>query len=226
MKSARGHEERTRTLHRLKLVAVASGDCCLRRLFTLCAGSKQFQQHGVAFMLEFFNRAVGCFFLHAVDDRLLSLGTEFGDRPEVFPPRGYRPGEVLHEVMNSARTTGEMEQKIWTHHSPTESWSPAHGRVRIGDIQYTLLDEVNDLTVQRGLKAVGHVADDLFADMNRFLADRFVKGDCTLDSFRRCFFTRDYFNERHHVRRIKRMADDATFGMFAGRLHGAHGQSG
>src|SRR6266576_3101748 len=102
---------------------MASGDSCLRRLFALCAGCEEFQQHGVAFTVEFVNRAVGCLFLHAVDDRLLSLGTEFGNCPEVFPPRGYRPGEVLHEMVNSARTTSEMEQKIWPHHSPTESGS-------------------------------------------------------------------------------------------------------
>src|SRR4029077_6608199 len=97
----------------------------------------------------------------------------------------------LHEVVNSSGATGEMEQEIRTHHSPTQARSPAHGRVRIGDIQYALLDEVNDLTVQCRLKAVSHVADDLFPDMNRFLANRFVKGDCTLDSFRRCFFAGD-----------------------------------
>src|SRR5882672_2958567 len=226
MKSARGHEERTRALHRLKLVAVASSDCCLRRLFTLCAGSKQFQQHGVAFTIEFVNGPVGCLFLHAVDDCLLSLRTEFGDRAEIFPPRGYGPGEVLHEMVNSARTTGEMEQKIWPHHSPTEPRSPAHGRIRIGDIQYALLDEVNDLTVQRCLKAVSDVPDDLFADMNRFLANRFVKGERTLDSFRRCLFARYHFDERHHVRRIEGMADDATFGMLTSGLHRTHGQSG
>src|SRR5260221_4342204 len=129
-------------------------------------------------------------------------------------------------LFHLARTTGEMEQKIWTHHPPTESRSPAHGRVRVSDIQYALLDEVNDLTVQRSLKAVGDVADDFFADMNRFLANRFVKGERTLDSFRRCFFARDYFNEWHHVRRIERMADDATFGMLTGGLHRSYGQSG
>src|SRR5580704_10240703 len=129
-------------------------------------------------------------------------------------------------MMNSARTTGEMEQHISTHHSPTQSGSPAHGSVRIGDIQYTLLDEIDDLTVQRRLKAVGDVADDLFADMNRFLANRFVERDGTLDSFRRRFFACHYFNERHHMGRIEGMTDDTTFGMLTGGLHRTHGQSG
>jgi hypothetical protein len=64
--------------------------------------------------------------------------------PRSFPPFGYRPGEVLHEVMNSALTTGEVEQEIWTDHSPTQTRSPAPGGVRIGDIKYALLNEVND----------------------------------------------------------------------------------
>src|SRR6266850_4273227 len=144
--------------------------------------------------------------------------------PPLHPLRG--PGEVIHEMVNSARTTSEVEQEIRTHHSPAQSGSPAYGSVRIGDVQYALLDEVNDFTVQRSLKAVGDVANDLFANMNRFLANRFVKGERTLDSFRRCFFARDYFNERHHVRRIEGMADDATFGMLTGGLHRTHRQSG
>src|SRR5689334_18024033 len=191
---------------------MASGDGCFGRLFTFCAGSEQFQKHGVAFTVEFVNRAIGCLFLHSVDDRLLYLRTEFGDRSEVFPPRRDGPGEVLHEVVNSARATAEMKEEIRTHYSPTQSGSPANGRVRVGDIQYALLDEVNDLTVQRRLQAVGHVPDNLFADVNRFLANRLVKGDCTSDRFRRCFFARDYFNERHDMGRIEGMADDATFG--------------
>src|SRR5882724_10082406 len=109
---------------------MSSGDCSFGRLFTLCAGSKQFQQHGVALTVEFVDRAIACLFLHAVNDRLLNLGTEFGDRLEVFPPRGYRPGEVIHEMVNSARTTSEVEQEIRTHHSPAQSGSPAYGSVR------------------------------------------------------------------------------------------------
>src|SRR5258708_7142100 len=108
---------------------MASGDCCFGCGLTFCTSSEEFQQHGVAFTVEFVNRAVGRPLLHAVDDRLLGLRTEFGDCAEIFPPRGYWSGEVFHEVVNSAGTTGEVKQKIWTHHSPTQSRSPTHGRV-------------------------------------------------------------------------------------------------
>jgi len=98
-----------------KLVAVASGDCCVRCLFALCAGCEQFPANMASrSRLSSSTERLAASFLHAVDDRLLNLGTEFGDRPKVFPPRGYRPGEMLHKVVNSARTTSEMEQKIWT----------------------------------------------------------------------------------------------------------------
>src|SRR4029077_7140416 len=98
------------------------------------------------------------------------------------------------EILNAARNAAKMEQEIWTHQAPTQSRSPAHCNIRIGDIQYTLLDEINDLTVKRCLEAVCHVADDLFAEINRFLANGFVKRDRTLDVFRRFFSPRHYFN--------------------------------
>jgi len=46
--------------------------------------AEQFQQHGVAFTVEFVDRAVGCLFLHAVDDRLLNLGLN-----SVIVPRSF-----------------------------------------------------------------------------------------------------------------------------------------
>src|SRR5271168_1617296 len=122
-------------------------------------------------MFEFLDRAAIGLLGHTFDDDFLHLWAELRDCPEVFPPRGHWPGELLHEMLDSAWTTAQVEQQIWTHQAPTQPRPPAHGHVRIGDIQYALLDEVDDFTVERRLKAIGYVADDLFADMNRFLAD-------------------------------------------------------
>jgi len=69
----------------------------------------------------------GCLFLHAVE-MLLSLMTEFGDLPDVFPPRGYRR-RGAHEWWNSARTTGEIEQQICPI-TPQRSPGPRTRRVR------------------------------------------------------------------------------------------------
>jgi len=88
----------------------------LARLFTLSAGSKQFQQHGVAFTVEFFNGAVGYLFLHAVDNRLLNLGTE-----SVIVPRSFTTwllaGEVLHESGEFAPDRRRGGRGDLTHHS-------------------------------------------------------------------------------------------------------------
>src|SRR5258707_13770161 len=129
-------------------------------------------------------------------------------------------------MLNSAWTAAEMEQEIWTHQAPTQSRSPAHCNIRIGDIQYTLLDEIDNLTVKRCLKAVGNVSDDLFADMNRFLANRCIERNRALHDLRRSFLARHHLHQRDHVRRVEGMADDAPFGMLASRLHHAHGQPG
>jgi hypothetical protein len=52
----------------------------------LCAGGEQFKQHGVALALQFLNGTVPSLFLHSRDNRLLHLGAEFSDGPEIFPP--------------------------------------------------------------------------------------------------------------------------------------------
>src|ERR1700746_73728 len=171
MKERLACEAPAASLHRFNLIAAAAGESCLRLLFTLCSGSKQFQQHAVAFTFEFLDRAAIGLLGRTFDDGLLNLWAELRDRPKIFPPCGQWPGELLHEMLNSAWTAAEMEQKIWTHQAPAQSGSPAHCNIRIGDIQYTLLDEIDDLTVKRRLEAVGHVADNLFSNMDWLLAD-------------------------------------------------------
>src|SRR5216684_5891548 len=171
MKECLGRKASARAPHRFKLVAATSGGCCLRRLFTLCSGSEKFQQHAVAFTFEFLDRAAIGLLGRTFDDGLLHLGAELRDRPKIFPPCGQWPGELLHEMLNSAWTATKMEQEIWTHQAPTQSRSPAHSNIRIGDIQYTLLDEIDNLTVKRRLETICHVADNLFSNMNWLLAD-------------------------------------------------------
>ena len=87
-------------------------------------------------------------------------------------------------MLNSALAARQVKEKIGPHYSPTQSRSPAHSGIRISDIQYALLDEVHDLTVERGLEPIGHVAHDLFAHVDGPLADRRVKRDRPFDRFR------------------------------------------
>ena len=58
----------------------------LRRLFAFGSCGEQFQQHGVALVLELVDGAAVGFFQNPFEKRLLNLGAEFGDFPEIFPP--------------------------------------------------------------------------------------------------------------------------------------------
>jgi len=63
---ARSTNQRTSLM---EVVAVASGDGCLCRLFTLCAGREKFEQHGVAFTVEFVDRGELASFVESRQDR-------------------------------------------------------------------------------------------------------------------------------------------------------------
>src|SRR5262249_34957200 len=144
---------------------------------------KQFQQHGITFVLEFFDRALTCLLQHAVDDRLLDLGGEVSDCPKIFPPRGECRPEVLQEMLNSPCAAAQMKQKIGAHHSPTQTRSPAHGDVGISNVQHTLLNEVHDLAIQSSLQTVRDMTHNLFLDVNRLFANGGVERKRTLHRF-------------------------------------------
>src|SRR6202044_2573998 len=178
------------------------------------------------FLFEFCDRAAIRFLQYAVNDGLLHLGTELSDCAEIFPPCRQRPRELLHEMLDPACTTAQMEQEIWTHQAPTQSRSPAHGRVRVSDIQNTLFDEVHDFTVESRLKPVRDMANHFLSHADRLFADRSVERDRSLNSFWGSFRASDDLDQRNNVRRIKRVTNHAPFGILAGRLHHAHGQTG
>src|SRR5580692_7699065 len=193
--------------------------------FIFRTGRKQFQQHTVTLPFELCDRAAVGLLGHTFDDGLLHFGTELRYRAEIFPPGGQWPCELLHEMLDSAWTTAQMEQQIWTHQAPTQSRSPAHGRVRVSDVQYTLLDEVDDFTVKSSLKPVCDMADDFLPNMDRFLTDRGVEGDGPLDGLWRCFGTCNDLDQRNDVGGIERVTDHAPLRILACRLHHTHRQT-
>ena len=91
---------------------------------------------------------------------------------------------MLHEVLNPALPTAQVKQKIGPHDSPPQSWSPTYRRIRVSNIDYALLDEVHNFTIEGGLQAIRDVADNLLANMDRFLADRCIESDRLLDGLR------------------------------------------
>src|SRR5690242_5192393 len=117
---------------------------------------------------------------------------------------------MFHEVPDSAFAAAKMEQHTWPHDSPAHSGAPANSGVRVGNIDNTEMNEIDDLPIHRGLQPIGDVSDHLFADVNRFLSDGAVKFDCALDRFLRRLRPAHYFNQGNHVWRIKRMPNDAA----------------
>ena len=123
-------------------------------------------------------------------------------------------------------TAAEVKQKVGSHNTPPQPWSPTHCRIPVSNIDHALVDEIHDFTIERGLQAIRDVADYLFADVNRFLADRFVESDYPLDGFWRCFRAGHNLDQRNNMGRIKRVPCHAAFGMLARGLHHAHGEAG
>src|SRR5215469_18811118 len=129
-------------------------------------------------------------------------------------------------MLDTALATAEKKIKTRPHHSPAQPRSPAHGHIRISYVKNSLLDEVYNLAIESGLNPVRHMANDFFFDMDWFFADRCVEVNRPLDCLWRRLLAGHNFNQRDDVGRIEGMADDATLGMFAGRLHDAHRQPG
>src|SRR5215469_10226489 len=129
-------------------------------------------------------------------------------------------------MLDPALATAEMKIKTGPHHSPAQTRSPAHGHIRIGYVQNSLLNEVSNLAIESALKPVRHMANDFFFDMDWLFADGCVELHRALDGLWRGLLAGHNFNQRHHVGRIEGMADDAAFGVCTGRLHDAHRQPG
>src|SRR4051812_39785445 len=60
-----------------------------------------------------------------------------GEVAEVFPPGRDRTRKMIHEMLNTALAATEMKQHVRPHDSPAQSRTPAHGRIRIRDVDHT-----------------------------------------------------------------------------------------
>src|ERR1700735_832189 len=126
---------------------------CMCGLFGFRAGREQFQQHGVTLALEFFDRAVAGLLQNSLEKPLLNFGAEFSNLPKVFPPYRQRPRELFQEVLHPTWTATQMKQKIGSHNTPPQPWSPTHCRIPVRNIDHALVDEIHDFTIERGLQA-------------------------------------------------------------------------
>src|SRR5580658_3395770 len=114
-------------------------------------------QHLVFFLRELLHGAISRLLKHAVDDGLLEFGGNIGI-PQALHQAVERVHEVLHEVLDPALATANMPKQARAHHSPPEAGSVTHGDVGVRHTQDSLLDEINDLPIERGLKAIRNMA--------------------------------------------------------------------
>ncbi|MNT25448.1 hypothetical protein D3C72_1609670 [compost metagenome] len=106
-----------------------------------------------------------------------------------------------------------MELQAWSHDAPAKPGPPAHRVIRVGHTEHPLLDEIQHFAIQRRLESVRDMPGDLLAQENRPLTDGLIERHRLIDGRRRCHCAAHNFNERHNVRGIERMSDDAAFRM-------------
>src|SRR5580700_4690511 len=119
-------------------------------------------------------------------------------------------------MANSPLSSAEMKQEIRPHHAPAQPRSPAHGGVGIGNVEDSEINQIDDFAVQGRLEAVRDMTDDFLLQANRFLADLRIKGDCPVECLGRCLFSADDLDQWNEMGWVKRMSDNASFGMLAG----------
>src|ERR1700720_4285290 len=193
------------------------------RLGQLSAQAYQSQQHLVSLASELRDGTMSSLLQRSVDDGLFELRRKLRIA-EIFPAAGHGAGKIFHEVANPARPSAEMKQQIRAHDSPAQPGPPANSSIRSGNVDYVLIDETGEFSIERRLQPIRHVAGNFLADMDRLLPDRRIERNRLLNRFWRGLWPSGNLDQRNDVGRIQRMADDAAFGMLAGRLHDTHRQ--
>src|SRR5215471_18279150 len=125
---------------------------------------------------------------------------------------------MLHEMLDSTRTTAQVPLQALAHHAPAKSGPKADGGIGIFHAQDSLVDHVKHLAVERGLESVRYMPRKLLLQMDRLLADRSIEADCSLNRVRRGLTAANDLDQRYDVRRIEWMSDDHPLGVFALRL--------
>ncbi len=177
-------------------------------------------QQLVFFLSELVHGTISSLPQDSVDDRLLEFRRDVWSA-EDLNHAGQWVHKVFHEMLNPAWATAEVPLQTGSHDSPTKSRPIAHGNIRVGDAQHTLLNQIHDLFVERRLESVPNMTGKFLSQVDGLLTNRCIEGQRLLDCVGRCLGSSDYFDQRNKVRRIERMLDEDTLGVLALRLHNA-----
>ena len=58
---------------------------------------------------------------------------------------------MVERMRNPAGAARKMEQQIRPHEPPAQARPPAHRRIRVGDVDDALIEQVSDLALKRRL---------------------------------------------------------------------------
>src|ERR1700723_657173 len=133
---------------------------------------------------------------------------------------------MLHKVMDPAGPASQMPLQARAHHTPSKPWPIARGDVCILHTDDALLDEIEDLSVERRLKPVPNMARESLAQPDRLLADRRIERHGSFDHRLGRLRPAYYFNQGHKMGGIKGMPYHAALGMLTARLNDIHGDAG
>ncbi len=137
-------------------------------------------------------------------------------RAEVGPPGFQRGQKVVQEMLHAALPAGQVEGCVRAHQRPAQAGAFADGGIDIGDGGDTLGDQMHRLAPQRRLQAVGEVAGDFLADLDRVLADGPVERHRRGDGLGAGLGTAHHLDQRDQMRRVEGVADHHAPGMRAG----------
>src|SRR5712675_136856 len=110
---------------------------------------------------------------------------------------------MFQGMLDAALTSSEVQQQVWPHDPPSQSRSPGNHGVHVRHVHNTLSDQVDDLSLERGLQPIGNVPDNLPAQMDGSFADRSVERHRLPDRLWRRYGTSDDLDQRDKVRRIE-----------------------
>jgi len=158
-------------------------------------------------------------------ETLLQLGSQRW-LAQGLPPVRHRCSELVEEVIDPADPAGKVKGQMWPHQGPAKPRPRADRYIDVANACHPLGYQMQRLAPQRRRQPVGDMSRHLAADVDRLLADCGVEGERPFDRLGTDLLAANDLDQRHQMRGIERVADDAAFRVPAIDLHPAHQQSG
>ena len=185
----------------------------------------QADQQLVAVPLPVLDRAAAGLDRRALDHALGKLRRQLR-RLQLGPGQLQGRAELLQHVRHAGIAAGQVEGQAGAHEGPAQAGAAGDGGVDLIGRRHAVGDQVQRLAPDRLLQAVGDVARDLAAHLERFLADGGVEGHGPLDRRGVGLVAAQHLDQGQEVDRVEGMADQDAPRPLGGRLNAARQQAG